>query len=106
MINGYEVGGGSIRIHNYDLQMWILKDCLKLSQIEIESFSTLLNGLRCGCPPHGGFALGLDRFLAVLLNKNSIRDVIAFPKTSQGRELMTDCPNVLRDEVKMYYNIK
>lgn len=65
----------------------------------------MLNGLQSGCPPHGGFALGFDRFLAVLLNKNSIRDVIAFPKTS-GRELMTDCPNILRDEVKKYYNIK
>lgn len=85
--------------------MWVLRKCLKLSDKEINSFSHLLHGLKQGCPPHGGFALGYDRFLSILLHKNSIRDVIAFPKTTQGTELMTGSPSEINNEIKSKYKL-
>lgn len=80
VINGVEVGGGSRRIHEAPLQEIIFRDVLKMPESKIKDFAHLLNALDSGCPPHAGFALGLDRLMALALRKPSVRDVIAFPK--------------------------
>lgn len=92
VINGVELGGGSIRIHNSDVQLRVLEKVLKLEPHMVQRFNHLLTALSMGCPPHGGIALGFDRLCSLLVNSNSIRDVIAFPKTSGGKELMTSSP--------------
>ncbi len=90
--NGNELGGGSIRIHSPELQSRVFS-ILGLSEEEIqEKFGFLVNAFKYGAPPHGGLALGLDRLVALLAGANSIREVMAFPKTNQARCLMTDAP--------------
>lgn len=103
VLNGFEIGGGSIRIHDPELQLHILRDVLGE---DTTNLSHLLEALACGCPPHGGIALGLDRLIAILCQANSIRDVIAFPKTGDGKDLMADAPAPIRDEDKVYYHLK
>jgi aspartyl-tRNA synthetase len=98
VINGMEVGGGSIRIHNPKLQLRILKEILKLNNEQISHFSHLLEALSYGCPPHGGIALGFDRLCAILTGNTSIREVIAFPKTNNGRDLLTNSPQFISSE--------
>eukprot|EP01133_Synstelium_polycarpum_P016726 gene16726-19880_t len=95
VLNGVELGGGSIRIHNADIQMKVLERVLKLEPHLITRFSHLLSALAMGCPPHGGIALGFDRLMSLMVGSPSIRDVIAFPKTSGGRELMTNSPSTV-----------
>jgi len=97
-LNGIELGGGSIRINNHDLQMKMFK-ALKISKKEAEEkFSFLLNALKYGAPPHGGIALGFDRLVAILCNEESIRDVIAFPKTKDAVSLVDDAPSEVSEE--------
>ena len=104
---GVEVGGGSIRIHDSALQLGVFKEILQLSPEKIGSFHHLLNALDHGCPPHGGIALGLDRFISLLCGDEveSIRDVIAFPKSTAGEEIMTGAPGVVRQEQLDEYHI-
>jgi aspartyl-tRNA synthetase len=90
--NGWELGSGSIRIHDRELQQAIFR-VMGLSDEEIETrFGFFLEVLRMGAPPHGGFALGIERFVALLAGESNIREIIAFPKTASGSELMTGAP--------------
>jgi aspartyl-tRNA synthetase len=93
VLNGFEIGGGSIRIHNTALQSFIMRDILKLDEETIhDRFGYLLRAFRFGAPPHGGIAIGLDRLAAIICGVESIRDVIAFPKTQKGQDLMAQAP--------------
>ena len=90
--NGWELGSGSIRIHRQDVQQRVFR-ALGLSEEEAkEKFGFLLDALQMGAPPHGGFALGLDRFVALLAGEPNIREVIAFPKVSSGSDPLTGAP--------------
>lgn len=96
VVNGTELGGGSIRIHQPDLQKTVFEEVLQISPDETRTrFGYLLDAFRYGAPPHGGIALGFDRLIAILCNTPSIRDVIAFPKTAKGTCLMTETPTVV-----------
>ena len=97
VLNGHEIGGGSIRIHNPQTQKKVF-ELLKLTEDEIESkFGFFIEALSYGCPPHGGIAFGIDRLAMLLLEVNSIRDVIAFPKTQSSSCLLTDAPSSISD---------
>ena len=93
VVNGVELGGGSIRIHQRQLQKTIFEDLLQIpADVAQERFGYMLEAFRFGAPPHGGIALGFDRLIAMLCNAESIREVIAFPKTAKGADLMSDAP--------------
>lgn len=103
VLNGQEIGGGSMRIHESELQKYILEDILKVDTTDL---THMLEALTFGCPPHGGIALGLDRLVAIICKAKSIRDVIAFPKTSNGKDLMSGSPAAISDQDKSYYHLK
>ncbi|KPK86072.1 MAG: aspartyl-tRNA synthetase [Bacteroides sp. SM23_62_1] len=98
VINGVEIGGGSVRIHDENLQKLMFKN-LGLSEREAkEKFGFLMNAFRYGAPPHGGIAFGFDRWVALFAGLDSIRDVIAFPKNNAGRDVMIDTPSAISEE--------
>lgn len=102
MLNGNEVGGGSIRIHDPVLQETILN----MLKIDKSSLQHIIDMLASGCPPHGGIALGLDRLLSFVLNTTSIRDVIAFPKTFEGKDPVSGAPSPLTEKDQRIYHIQ
>ena len=106
VINGVEVGGGSIRIHDSELQHKMFK-LLGFTPEKAEAqFGFLMNAFKYGAPPHGGLAYGLDRFVSLFAGLDSIRDCIAFPKNNAGRDVMIDAPSVLDDDQLKELNLK
>ena len=109
VVNGWELGGGSIRIHQPDVQKTVFEQVLQIPPEETRlRFGYLLEAFRYGAPPHGGIALGFDRLIAILCGTTSIRDVIAFPKTAKGVDLMTDAPAPVtaRQLKELYIEVK
>ncbi|KAJ5964353.1 uncharacterized protein N7479_004229 [Penicillium vulpinum] len=107
VVNGVELGGGSRRIHDAAVQEFIFRDILKMPAERLTDFSHLLDALRSGCPPHAGLALGFDRLVAVMLGKESVRDVIAFPKTGKGGDdAMVGAPSPMTEEALKTYHLK
>ena len=97
VINGVELGGGSIRIHDSELQDHMFR-LLGFSDEQAQAqFGFLINAFKYGAPPHGGLAFGLDRLVSMFAGLDSIRDCIAFPKNNSGRDVMLNAPSVLDD---------
>ncbi len=98
VINGVEIGGGSLRIHDHSIQELVFKR-LGLTEEEVQTqFGFLLEAFEYGAPPHGGMALGFDRLCTLFTGADSIRDVIAFPKNNSGRDTMADSPSTISDK--------
>ena len=95
VLNGVELGGGSIRINDPELQGRMFKALGFTEEKARESFGFLMDAYRYGAPPHGGMAYGLDRLVMLMMKKDSIRDVIAFPKVQNASELMSGAPDVV-----------
>ena len=106
VLNGYEIGGGSIRIHEEELQEKVFEKLGLSKEEQQDKFGFFLEVLKYGVPPHGGLAFGIDRWLMAMLKENSIKEVIPFPKTNKGQDLMTGAPaeieeNVLADDLRL-----
>jgi aspartyl-tRNA synthetase len=106
VMNGNEIAGGSLRIFNSELQSKMFK-ALGISEEEAnEKFGFLMNAFKYGAPPHGGIAFGLDRLVMLFAGVNSIRDIMAFPKTTSGLSLMDESPSKVSDEQLRELHIK
>jgi aspartyl-tRNA synthetase len=106
VLNGSEIGGGSVRIHDAEVQAKVFAALdLTIEQAQ-QKFGYLLDNLQFGAPPHGGIAFGLDRIAAIMCRANSIRDVIALPKTTTGQCLLTNAPNIVDDNQLQELGIK
>ena len=103
VLNGQEIGGGSIRIHDPNLQKFVLEDILNEDVSELQH---LLESLSFSAPPHGGIALGFDRLMSIMCRAATIRDVIAFPKGGEGKCLMSNAPANITDDQKSIYHIE
>ena len=106
VLNGYEIGGGSIRIHEEELQEKVFEKLGLSKEEQQEKFGFFLEVLKYGVPPHGGLAFGIDRWLMAMLKENSIKEVIPFPKTNKGQDLMTGAPaeieeNILTEDLRL-----
>ena len=98
VVNGVELGGGSIRIHDSKLQDTMFKLLGFTPEQAQAQFGFLMNAFKYGAPPHGGLAFGLDRFVSIFAGLDSIRDCIAFPKNNSGRDVMMDAPSTIAQE--------
>jgi aspartyl-tRNA synthetase len=98
VINGTEIGGGSIRIHDRTLQALMFKHLGFTTEEAQKQFGFLMDAFEYGAPPHGGIAFGFDRLVSIFAGLDSIRDVIAFPKNNSGRDIMIDSPSTIADE--------
>ncbi|RPA97353.1 hypothetical protein L873DRAFT_1128960 [Choiromyces venosus 120613-1] len=106
VVNGIELGGGSRRIHEAALQKYILEHVLRMPEDKLKQFDHLLEVLDSGCPPHAGIALGFDRLIAVMMGRDSIRDVIAFPKNAKGADVMVGSPSMVSDKELRTYGLQ
>ncbi|PVG04053.1 hypothetical protein CPB86DRAFT_803635 [Serendipita vermifera] len=106
VLNGMEIAGGSVRIHDANLQEKIFRDVLELSPNETAGFAQLLQVLKSGAPPHAGIAIGFDRLMSILCNERSIRNVIAFPKTAGGIDLLFKSPTPISTQTLALYGLQ
>lgn len=106
VVNGVELGGGSRRIHSATMQEFVLRDVLRMPEARLADFGHLLEALRAGCPPHAGIALGFDRLIAVMRGRESVRDVMAFPKSGKGEDMMVRCPSEISREALETYHLR
>ena len=105
VLNGFEVGGGSIRVHKADIQEKIFK-LIGFKKDRIKFFSHMLEAFSYGAPPHGGIAFGIDRLVMLMANEENLREVIAFPKNQKAQDLVTGAPDVIEPQQLKELNLR